>query len=175
MVAADALAQMIFSPLFGILADRLGQVRIVAMTCAATFLVGNVMYSLVSLVPEDAAGLHMPRLWFLLFTRFVVGVGTCMQFIVPAGRIKALPWTSILSSQRHREVVRVQGDHPGREDDAHRAHFALPVHGIHPRPPDPVRADADRRGRQESGPSHLVQPLHGHRVSNIKSYIMVEL
>jgi MFS family permease len=80
VVASDAFAQMIFSPIFGVMSDKLGQVRSVGLICATIFSVGNVMYSLVSLVPEEAAGLHMPRLWFLLFTRFVVGIGTCKSF-----------------------------------------------------------------------------------------------
>ena len=77
VVAADALAQMIFSPIFGILSDKLGQIRIVSMICAGTFTIGNVMYALASLVPQDLWGIHIPRLWFVLATRFIVGMGTC--------------------------------------------------------------------------------------------------
>ena len=77
VVAADALAQMIFSPIFGVVSDRLGQIRIVSLVCAATFTIGNVMYALASLVPQDLWGIHIPRLWFVLATRFIVGVGTC--------------------------------------------------------------------------------------------------
>lgn len=77
VVAADALAQMIFSPIFGILSDKLGQIRIVSMICAGTFTIGNVMYAMASLVPQDLWGIHIPRLWFVLGTRFIVGMGTC--------------------------------------------------------------------------------------------------
>ena len=77
VVAADAFAQMIFSPIFGILSDKWGQIRIVSMICAGTFTIGNVMYALASLVPQDLWGIHIPRLWFVLATRFIVGMGTC--------------------------------------------------------------------------------------------------
>lgn len=80
VVAADALAQMLFSPIFGILSDKLGQIRIVSMICAATFTIGNVMYAMASLVPQELWGIHIPRLWFVLATRFIVGMGTCKTF-----------------------------------------------------------------------------------------------
>ena len=76
VVAADALGQMVFSPLFGLLADKLGKVRPVNLLCAGTFIAGNAMFSLISLVPQDALGADQPRTWSLFVVRFIVGIGT---------------------------------------------------------------------------------------------------
>ena len=81
VVAADALGQMIFSPLFGLLADRLGKVRPVNLLCAGTFIAGNAMFSLISLVPRDAWDLDQPRTWSLFVVRFIVGIGTGTHFL----------------------------------------------------------------------------------------------
>ena len=75
VVTADALGQMVFSPLFGLLADKLGKVRPVNLFCAGTFIAGNAMFSLVSLVPQDALGAEHPRTWSLFVVRFMVGIG----------------------------------------------------------------------------------------------------
>jgi MFS family permease len=76
VVASDAFAQMLFSPLFGIIADRMGRIRVVSMVCAATFCTGSAFYSLISLIPQEADGLHKPRVWATLTARFIVGIGT---------------------------------------------------------------------------------------------------
>ena len=76
VVAADALGQMIFSLLFGLLADKLGKVRPVNLLCAGTFIAGNAMFSLISLVPQNALGAEHPRTWSLFVVRFIVGIGT---------------------------------------------------------------------------------------------------
>ena len=81
VVAADALGQMVFSPLFGLLADKLGKVRPVNLLCAGTFIAGNAMFSLISLVPRDAWDLDQPRTWSLFVVRFIVGIGTGTHFL----------------------------------------------------------------------------------------------
>ena len=80
VVAADALGQMVFSLLFGLLADKLGKVRPGNLLCAGTFIVGNAMFSLISLVPQDALGMEHPRTWMLLVVRFIIGIGTGKMF-----------------------------------------------------------------------------------------------
>lgn len=70
VVAADATAQMIFSPLFGVVADKMGQIRVVCLFCTITFCGGNVFYSLISLIPSSG------RVWCMLAARFIVGIGT---------------------------------------------------------------------------------------------------
>ena len=76
VVAADALGQMVFSLLFGLLADKLGKVRPVNLLCAGMFIAGNAMFSLISLVPQNALGAEHPRTWSLFVVRFIVGIGT---------------------------------------------------------------------------------------------------
>ena len=53
VVAADAFAQMIASPTFGIIADKMNQVRLVCLICTITFCGGNVLYSLVRFTSRE--------------------------------------------------------------------------------------------------------------------------
>ena len=76
VMAADALGQMVFSLLLGLLADKLGKVRPINLLCAGTFIAGNAMFSLISLVPQDALGMEHPRTWSIFVARFIVGIGT---------------------------------------------------------------------------------------------------
>ena len=76
VVASDALGQMIFSPIFGILADKMNKIRMVSILCGVTFCGGNIFFSLVSLIPRTIAGVSKPRVWSLLVARFIVGIGT---------------------------------------------------------------------------------------------------
>ena len=56
VVAADALGQLIFSPIFGLIADRLDSIRLVSLICCLTFSLGNALYANVSLVSADLLG-----------------------------------------------------------------------------------------------------------------------
>ena len=56
VVAADALGQLIFSPIFGIIADRLDSIRLVSLICCLTFCLGNTLYANVALVPANLLG-----------------------------------------------------------------------------------------------------------------------
>ena len=76
VVAADALAQMLFSPLFGYICDRLGSIRIVSLTCSVIFTIGHLFYSSISLVPKTFGGLSQARLYAIFIARFLVGIGT---------------------------------------------------------------------------------------------------
>ena len=76
VVAADALAQMTFSPIFGYICDRLGSIRIVSLTCSIIFTVGQLFYSNISLVPKSFGGLSQARLYAIFIARFLVGIGT---------------------------------------------------------------------------------------------------
>lgn len=76
VVAADAFAQMIFSPLLGIIADKVGAIRGVCLFCTITFCGGNVFYALLALIPQQVDGLAKPRVWAMLVSRFIVGIGT---------------------------------------------------------------------------------------------------
>ena len=56
VVAADALGQLIFSPIFGLIADRLDSIRLVSLICCLTFCLGNALYANVALVSADLFG-----------------------------------------------------------------------------------------------------------------------
>ena len=75
-MAADALAQMIFSPIFGYICDRLGSIRFVSLTCSVIFALGNLSYSFVALVPKSVGILVQARLYAIFIARFLVGIGT---------------------------------------------------------------------------------------------------
>ena len=74
VVAADALGQLIFSPIFGLIADRMDSIRMVSLICCLTFCIGNALYANVALVPADLFGDDVQtRMYAMLFARFVVG------------------------------------------------------------------------------------------------------
>ena len=76
VVATDALAQMIFAPIFGWVADRQNTIRFVAIACSVIFTVGNIGYSMISLVPQSVGSLKQARFAAMVVSRFVVGIGT---------------------------------------------------------------------------------------------------
>ena len=76
IVATDALAQLLFAPVFGALADKLGTIRPLAITCSIIFTAGNLLYSMISLVPRSFGALRQARYVAMLVARFVVGIGT---------------------------------------------------------------------------------------------------
>ena len=75
-MAADALAQMIFSPIFGYICDRLGSIRFVSLTTSIIFAIGNLCYSFIALVPKSVGILGQARLYAIFAARFLVGIGT---------------------------------------------------------------------------------------------------
>ena len=82
VVAADAAAQMIFAPLFGMWIDRMKMIRPVALICCFLFCGGNVMYALVGLFDRDHLGpweLRGTRIWVMMVARFIVGAGTALN------------------------------------------------------------------------------------------------
>ena len=76
VVAADALAQMIFSPIFGYICDRIGSIRLVSLTCSLIFTLGHLFYSSIALVPKTIGFLVQARLYAIFIARFLVGIGT---------------------------------------------------------------------------------------------------
>ena len=75
IVAADSLAQLLFAPLFGALADKIGAIRPLAITCSIIFIAGTLLYSLLSLVPRSFGSLKQARYVAMLISRFIVGMG----------------------------------------------------------------------------------------------------
>jgi len=101
VVAADAAAQMIFSPLFGILIDRIKTVRPVALLCCFLFCAGNVLYAMVGLFDRSKLfGLDVrgTRIWMMMLARFIVGAGTGLN---SAGRYYASTATLISERTTH--------------------------------------------------------------------------
>ena len=76
VVASDALAQIIFAPIFGILADRWRGIRGLSFACGALFTIGNLFYANISLVPRTTALLNQPRFFAMILARLIVGTGT---------------------------------------------------------------------------------------------------
>ena len=96
VVAADAFAQMILSPLLGIVIDKLKSVRLVCMVLSLLFtgddydrvefynkdqktkknLGGNVFYAMLGAFPEGEVKI---RMWMMLVARVIVGSGTTIN------------------------------------------------------------------------------------------------
>ena len=78
VVAADALGNMIFSPIFGLISDKMNSVRFTGLVTAGTFALGNAMYALISVIPREGV-IPNQRVWFCLLSRLIVGVGTAVN------------------------------------------------------------------------------------------------
>ena len=76
VVAADAAAQMLLSPLLGVVIDRLKSVRLVCILCSVLFAAGNVFYALIGAFPRGDIKL---RVWMMFVARFIVGAGTTIN------------------------------------------------------------------------------------------------
>lgn len=78
IVAANPLAQMLFSPLLGWWSNRLGSVRLPVMLSLLLFTVSSAIYSSLELIPSY-------RKHWMLWTRFLVGASSgktifCLRF-----------------------------------------------------------------------------------------------
>ena len=62
--------QLLFSPVFGFLANKFRSIRAITLAACITYVGGNIIYSTLSLFPYDA------RYWMLLVCRFMVGIST---------------------------------------------------------------------------------------------------
>ena len=85
VVASDALAQFLFSPLLGATIDRLRSVRLVCLLCSALFCGGNVFYALLGAFPQGEVKI---RVWMMLVARCV----TCLVCTCPDPRPCAGSW-----------------------------------------------------------------------------------
>jgi len=80
MVAINPIGQMLFSPLLGWLTTRLGSIRITCIITCLLYIVGNIIYSCLSLFPHDRDDdKGWLRAGFMLFGRLLVGIGTANQ------------------------------------------------------------------------------------------------
>ena len=76
VVAADAAAQMLLSPILGVVIDRLKSVRLVCILCSVLFAAGNIFYALIGAFPRGDVKL---RVWMMFVARFIVGAGTTIN------------------------------------------------------------------------------------------------
>ena len=78
VVSANPLGQTLAAPLFGWFYQKTGSARIVGVITSLVYIVGNILYSTLSVFPQDS------RYWLLLASRFIVGVCSgkviCKQF-----------------------------------------------------------------------------------------------
>ena len=82
IVATDALAQLIFAPIFGWVADKMDSIRLVAIICSVIFTIGNLFYSMISIVPQKWGSLRQARFVAMLVARFIVGMGTGVEVVM---------------------------------------------------------------------------------------------
>ena len=72
VVSVNPLGQLLFSPVFGFLANKFRSIRAITLAACITYVGGNVIYSTLSLFPNDS------RYYLLLVCRFMVGISTGM-------------------------------------------------------------------------------------------------
>ena len=70
VVSVNPLGQMVASPVFGYLYQKTGSARLVGLITSLAYVLGNILYSILSVFPEDY------RYPLLLFSRFIVGVSS---------------------------------------------------------------------------------------------------
>ena len=71
IVAVNPLAQVIFSPIFGFWHNRIEKIRPLGIYAAAVFIVGNLLYSILSVIPSENG-----RYGLLLLSRFLTGAAS---------------------------------------------------------------------------------------------------
>jgi len=103
VVAADAAAQMLCAPLFGVIIDRIKTVRPVALLCCTLFCGGNIFYALIGAFDRNSLfgkefETFKVRVWMMLISRFVVGAGTGLN---SAGRYYVASATLISERTTH--------------------------------------------------------------------------
>ncbi|EFX78858.1 hypothetical protein DAPPUDRAFT_305114 [Daphnia pulex] len=85
-IAAQPLAQLIFSPIMGYLGNKLGSIRILSMISMSFLAAGFALYACVAALPE-------PRRWYLFAARFLIGaaggsITLCFSYIATATTTK---------------------------------------------------------------------------------------
>jgi len=77
MVAINPIGQFLFSPFVGWLSSKIGSIRITCIVTCLLYILGNVIYSCLSLIPDTQNGWY--RAGVMLFGRLLVGIGTSNQ------------------------------------------------------------------------------------------------
>jgi len=77
MVAINPIGQMVFSPIYGWITNKTGSIRLVCLISCVIYIIGNVIYSCLSLLPDTNDGWY--RAGFMLLGRLLVGISTANQ------------------------------------------------------------------------------------------------
>lgn len=77
MVAINPIGQMLFSLPLGWLTSRMGSIRMTCIITCLLYVVGNIIYACLSLLPDEHEGWY--RAGVMLFGRLLVGIGTANQ------------------------------------------------------------------------------------------------
>ena len=75
-MAADSLTQALFGPVVGTISDYLGTIRPASIICSVLFAAGNLLYSMISFVPQSIGCVQQARLVAMLVARLIVGTGS---------------------------------------------------------------------------------------------------
>ena len=75
-MAADSLTQALFGPVVGKISDYFGTIRPASIICSVLFAAGNLLYSMISLVPQSIGCVQQARLVAMLVARLIVGTGS---------------------------------------------------------------------------------------------------
>ena len=76
VVAVNPLGQTVAAPIFGILYAKTGSARLVGIITSVAYIVGNILYSTLTVFPENA------RYPLLLASRFIVGACAGMSYFL---------------------------------------------------------------------------------------------
>ena len=70
VVSMNPLGQMIFTPISGIVSNKLGSIRLVCLVTSGLYIFGNLLYAILSVFPEDS------RLALLIVARLATGIAS---------------------------------------------------------------------------------------------------
>ena len=70
------MTQALFGPVVGKISDYFGTIRPASIICSVLFAAGNLLCSMISLVPQSIGIVQQARLVTLLVARLIVGTGS---------------------------------------------------------------------------------------------------
>ena len=70
VVSMNPLGQMIFSPISGIISNKMGSIRLVCLVTSGLYIFGNLLYAILSVFPENS------RLALLIIARLATGIAS---------------------------------------------------------------------------------------------------
>ena len=70
------MTQALLGPVVGTISDYFGTIRPASIICSVLFAAGNLLYSMISLVPQSIGFVQQARLVVMLTARLIVGTGS---------------------------------------------------------------------------------------------------